>query len=57
MAAKKKKTIRTIPQQRTAAREQEAAARVKNFAEVTFAYDAKAALVESERCLMRRGGG
>jgi glutamate synthase (NADPH/NADH) small chain len=52
MAAKKKKTIRTIPQQRTAAREQEAAARVKNFAEVTFAYDAKAALVESERCLM-----
>ncbi|MGW8271088.1 MAG: FAD-dependent oxidoreductase, partial [Burkholderiales bacterium] len=52
MAAKKKKTIRTIPQQRTAAREQEAAARVKNFAEVTFAYDAKSALVESERCLM-----
>ncbi|MDX1374755.1 MAG: NADPH-dependent glutamate synthase [Burkholderiales bacterium] len=52
MVAKKKRTIRTIPQQRTPAREQDAAARVKNFAEVTFAYDAKQALVEAERCLM-----
>jgi len=52
MAAKKKKTIRTIPQQRTAAREQAAAARVKNFTEVSFAYDSKEALVEAERCLM-----
>jgi glutamate synthase (NADPH) small chain len=52
MATKKKKTIRTIPQQRTPAREQEAAARVKNFAEVTFAYQTEEALVEAERCLM-----
>jgi len=49
---KKKKTIRTIPQQRTPAREQDPAARVKNFAEVTFAYSAEDALVEAERCLM-----
>jgi len=52
MATKKKKTIRTIPQQRTPAREQEPAARVKNFSEVTFAYKAEEALVEAERCLM-----
>ena len=52
MATKKKKTIRTIPQQRTPAREQEPGVRVKNFAEVTFAYRAEDALVEAERCLM-----
>jgi len=49
---KKKKTIRTIPQARTPAREQDPAARVKNFTEVTFAYAAEDALVEAERCLM-----
>jgi glutamate synthase (NADPH/NADH) small chain len=52
MATKKKKTIRTIPQQRTPAREQEPGVRVKNFAEVTFAYRTEDALVEAERCLM-----
>jgi len=52
MATKKKKTIRTIPQQRTSAREQAPAERVKNFAEVTFAYGAEQAAVEAERCLM-----
>jgi glutamate synthase (NADPH) small chain len=52
MAGRKKKTIRTIPQQRTAAREQAPEERVKNFTEVTFAYRAEDALVEAERCLM-----
>ncbi len=49
---KKKKTIRTIPQARTPAREQDPAERVKNFDEVTYAYGAEAALNEAERCLM-----
>lgn len=49
---KKKKTIRTIPQQRTPAREQDPAVRVKNFDEVTCAYAATDALNEAERCLM-----
>ncbi len=52
MATKKKKTIRTIPQSRTSAREQAPAERVKNFAEVTFVYGAEQAAVEAERCLM-----
>ncbi|HSH06233.1 MAG TPA: NADPH-dependent glutamate synthase, partial [Burkholderiales bacterium] len=37
---------------RTAAREQAAAERVKNFTEVTYAYKPEDALVEAERCLM-----
>ena len=38
MAKAKKKTIRTIPQQRTAVREQDPKERVKNFAEVNCGY-------------------
>ncbi|NDP41600.1 MAG: NADPH-dependent glutamate synthase [Aromatoleum sp.] len=48
----KKRTIRTIPQQRTPVREQEPAERVKNFSEVSRGYGQKDALVESERCLL-----
>ena len=50
--AKKKKTIRTIPQQRTPMREQPPGERVKNFAEVACGFGAEEALVESERCLL-----
>src|SRR3970282_779156 len=50
--AAKRKTIRTIPQQRTPMAVQDAAARVKNFGEVSLGYEEKDALVESERCLM-----
>ena len=48
----KKKTIRTIPQERTAMPEQDAAARAKNFAEVTCGYSLDDALREAERCLL-----
>ena len=48
----KKRTIRTIPQQRTPVREQEPAQRVKNFAEVSCGYAQEEALVESDRCLL-----
>jgi glutamate synthase (NADPH) small chain len=48
----KKKTIRTIPQARTAMPEQEPAARAKNFAEVACGYSLEDALRESERCLL-----
>jgi len=48
----KKRTIRTIPQQRTPVREQEPAQRVKNFSEVSCGYDQEEALVEAERCLL-----
>ncbi len=47
----KKRTIRTIPQQRTPVREQDPAERVKNFSEVSCGYAQEDALVESERCL------
>lgn len=50
--AKKKKTIRTIPQQRTSAGEQDPKARVKNFSEVNLGYTLEEALNESERCLL-----
>ena len=50
--AKKKKTIRTIPQQRTAVQEQDSKQRVKNFAEVNCGYSIEEALRESERCLL-----
>jgi glutamate synthase (NADPH/NADH) small chain len=50
--SKKKKTIRTIPQQRTPAREQDAAARVRNFSEVACGYKLEEALTEAERCLL-----
>ena len=51
-AAKKKKTIRTIPQARTPMREQDPLARARNFEEVTLGYSREEALVEAERCLM-----
>jgi glutamate synthase (NADPH/NADH) small chain len=47
-----KKTIRTIPQERTPIPVQEPAARVKNFEEVAIGYGKEHALLESERCLM-----
>src|SRR6516165_7506060 len=48
----KKKTIRTIPQQRTPMREQPAHERVQNFSEVACGYGREEALVEAERCLL-----
>ena len=48
----KKKTIRTIPQERTPAAEQDPGERVTNFAEVTHGYSKEEALLEAERCLM-----
>jgi len=48
----KKKTIRTIPQERTAMPEQLPKVRAKNFAEVACGYRLEDALRESERCLM-----
>jgi glutamate synthase (NADPH/NADH) small chain len=52
MAKAKKKTIRTIPQQRTPVREQEPRQRVRNFAEVNCGYVLNEALNEAERCLL-----
>jgi glutamate synthase (NADPH) small chain len=46
------KTIRTIPQERTAMPEQAAATRVGNFSEVALGYTLEHARMESERCLM-----
>lgn len=48
----KKKTIRTIPQERTPMREQDAQVRARNFEEVACGYSLEEALRESERCLM-----
>lgn len=48
----RKKTIRTIPQQRTPMPVQEPLQRVKNFAEVAVGYQLDDVLLESERCLM-----
>ena len=48
----KKKTIRTIPQERTPMREQDPRARAKNFAEVACGYGVEEALREAERCLL-----
>jgi glutamate synthase (NADPH/NADH) small chain len=48
----KKKTIRTIPQERTPMREQPAQERATNFAEVACGYGLEDALRESERCLL-----
>jgi glutamate synthase (NADPH) small chain len=50
--AAKKRTIRTIPQERTPVREQNARERAKNFLEVNLGYGLEEALVESERCLL-----
>ncbi|MEI7612662.1 MAG: NADPH-dependent glutamate synthase [Betaproteobacteria bacterium] len=48
----KKKTIRTIPQERTPMPEQPPLVRAKNFEEVACGYHPDDALRESERCLM-----
>ena len=48
----KKKTIRTIPQERTAIAHQEPDQRIKNFSEVALGYTLEDTLNESERCLM-----
>src|SRR5271157_3229704 len=48
----KKKTIRTIPQQRTPVREQPPQQRVRNFAEVNCGYTLQEALNEADRCLL-----
>jgi len=48
----KKKTIRTIPQERTPVRELPPRERAKNFAEVNCGYTLAEALNEAERCLM-----
>jgi glutamate synthase (NADPH/NADH) small chain len=47
-----KKTVRTIPQERTAMPVQQPAARACNFNEVALGYTDVAALNESERCLL-----
>jgi glutamate synthase (NADPH/NADH) small chain len=49
---KKKKTIRTIPQQRTPMREQPADVRARNFDEVSLGYSEEEAFLEAERCLV-----
>ncbi len=48
----KKKTIRTIPQERAFMPVQDSEARVANFDEVTHGFDLENALVECERCLL-----
>ncbi|MBI2960380.1 MAG: NADPH-dependent glutamate synthase [Betaproteobacteria bacterium] len=48
----KKKTIRTIPQERTPMPEQDAQRRAHNFEEVACGYPIEAALNEAERCLL-----
>jgi glutamate synthase (NADPH/NADH) small chain len=49
--AVKKRTIRTIPQERTLAREQDAVERATNFREVNCGYTQENALREAERCM------
>ncbi|HEX6003692.1 MAG TPA: NADPH-dependent glutamate synthase [Burkholderiales bacterium] len=50
--AAKKKTVRTIPQQRAPVREQDPHIRRENFAEVTCSFRVEDALHEAERCLL-----
>ncbi len=50
-AMNKKKTIRTIPQERTPAAEQDPRVRATNFAEVSKGYTPEQAALEAERCL------
>lgn len=52
MAKTKKKTIRTIPQERTPMREQAPRQRARNFEEVACGYSPEEAWRESERCLL-----
>jgi glutamate synthase (NADPH/NADH) small chain len=49
--ATKKKTIRTIPQERTPVQEQDPKARARNFTEVSHGYRIEDALREADRCL------
>jgi glutamate synthase (NADPH/NADH) small chain len=49
--ATKKRTIRTIPQDRTPVREQDPLERGRNFLEVNYGYEEEEALREAERCL------
>jgi glutamate synthase (NADPH/NADH) small chain len=49
--AAKKKTIRTIPQERTPVREQDPKERARNFTEVSCGYGITEAQREAERCL------
>ncbi|MHA1570965.1 MAG: NADPH-dependent glutamate synthase [Alphaproteobacteria bacterium] len=51
-ARTRKKTIRTIPQDRTPIPVQDPKARITNFDEVALGYGEDAALLECERCLM-----
>ena len=48
----KKRTIRSIPQQRTPVREQDPQVRAGNFDEVNLGYDGLQARLESQRCLL-----
>ncbi|MCP4006599.1 MAG: NADPH-dependent glutamate synthase [bacterium] len=52
MAKAKRKTIRTIPQDRTPIPVQDPAQRIQNFLEVATGYSEANALNESERCLL-----
>ena len=52
MATAKKKTIRTIPQERTPMPEQDPQVRAQNFQEVACGYRLEDALREAERCLL-----
>lgn len=47
----KKKTIRTIPQERARVREQEPNKRIRNFSEVTYRFGLDEAMHEANRCL------
>ncbi len=47
----KKRTVRSIPQQRTPVRELDPVVRSRNFEEVNCGYDEQEALLESQRCL------
>ena len=49
MATAKKKTIRTIPQERTPMREQDPKQRARNFREVAIGYSLEDTLREAER--------
>ncbi len=48
----KKKTIRTIPQERAPVREQDPRERARNFKEVVYGFRLEDALHEAERCLL-----
>ena len=51
-SAAKKKTVRTIPQQRTAMPQRDPKERARNFSEVACGYRLEDALNEAERCLL-----